>query len=107
MLLDVILCAGIALLLLVLLWCLAGRCLLPVRPGAQLIFYLSAAEPALERQVRAVSWLRNSGLFDGTLLLVVPADAAQTLVLAEALSRRYLFVECCRYDDWKHGLRET
>lgn len=107
MLLDVILCAGIALLLLVLLWCLAGRCLLPVRPGAQLIYYLSADEPALERQVRAVNWLCNSGLFDGTLLLVAPADAAHTLVLAEALSRRYLFVECCTDDDWKHELRET
>ena len=48
----------------------------------------------------------SSGLFDGTLLLVT-TDADETArVLAEALTRRYLFVECCTYEDLKDGLRE-
>ena len=106
MLLDVILCAAIVMLILMLLWCLAGRCLLPVRADARLVYFLTAEEPALERQVRAVSWLRNSGAFDGTLLLVTSDCGEQTQVLAAALSRRYDFVESCTYQDLKDGLRE-
>ena len=106
MLLDVILCAAIAMLLLVLNWCLIGRLLLPMRAEARMVFFLAGREAALERQVRAVNWLRCSGLFDGTLLLVM-TDADETArVLAEALTRRYLFVECCTYEDLKDGLRE-
>ena len=106
MLLDVILCAAIAMLLLTLIWCLIGRLLLPMRAEARMVFFLAGREAALERQVRAVNWLRCSGLFDGTLLLVTP-DADETArVLAEALTRRYLFVECCTYEDLKDGLRE-
>ena len=106
MLLDVILCAAIAMLVLVLVWCLIGRMLLPMRAGAHLVYFLNGEEAALERQVRAVNWLRCSGLFDGTLLLVT-TDADETAcVLAEALTRRYLFVECCTYEDLKDGLRE-
>ena len=71
-----------------------------------MVFFLAGREAALERQVRAVNWLRCSGLFDGTLLLVT-TDADETArVLAEALTRRYLFVECCTYQDLKDGLRE-
>ena len=103
MLLDVILCAAIAMLLLVLIWCLIGRMLLPMRAEARMVFFLAGREAALERQV---NWLRCSGLFDGTLLLVT-TDADETArVLAEALTRRYLFVEYCTYEDLKDGLRE-
>lgn len=74
--------------------------------GGQNGLFLAGREAALERQVRAVNWLRCSGLFDGTLLLVT-TDADETArVLAEALTRRYLFVECCTYEDLKDGLRE-
>ena len=107
MLLDVILCAVIAMLVLVLVWCLIGRMLLPVRAGAQLVYFLNGEEAALERQVRAVNWMRSSGLFDGTLLLVTADADAAACVLAEALARRYDFVECCTYQDLKDGLRET
>ena len=107
MLIEVLLCAVIAMLILVLAWCIVGRMLLPVRTAAKLVYFLTGEEPALERQVRAVSWLRSSGLFDGMLLLVT-ADASETAcVLAAALARRYDFVECCTYQDLKDGLRET
>lgn len=106
MLLDVILCAAIAMLLLVLVWCLIGRMLLPTRAGAQLVYFLNGEEPALERQVRAVNWLRNSGLFDGTLLLVTTDADSAACVLAEALARRFEFVECCTFQDLKDGIRE-
>ena len=107
MLIEVLLCALIAMLILVLAWCIVGRLLLPVRPEAKLVYFLTGGEPALERQVRAVNWLRNSGLFDGTLLLVT-TDADETArALSSALTRRYDFVECCTYEDLKDGLRET
>ena len=55
MLLDVILCAAIAMLLLVLIWCLIGRLLLPMRAEKpEWSFSSQADEAALERQVRAV-----------------------------------------------------
>ena len=95
MLLDVIICAAIAWLLLMLLWCLAGRLLLPVRPDARTVYRLTAEEPALERQVRAANWLRSAGLFDGTLVLVTGDAPEAVRALAEALARRYPFVECC------------
>ena len=106
MLLDVILCAAIAMLFLVLVWCLIGRLLLPMREGARMVFFLVGRETALERQVRAVNWLRCSGLFDGTLLLVTTDTDETTCALAGALARRFDFVECCTFEDLKDGLRE-
>ena len=47
MLLDVILCAAIAMLLLVLIWCLIGRLLLPMRAEARMVFFLAGREAAL------------------------------------------------------------
>ena len=46
MLLDVILCAAIAMLLLVLIWCLIGRLLLPMRAEARMVFFLAGREAA-------------------------------------------------------------
>ena len=106
MLLDVILCAAIVMMVLVLVWCLIGRMLLPVRAGAQLVYFLNGEEAVLERQVRVVNWLRNSGLFDGTLLLVTTDADRPARVLAEALARRFAFVECCTFQDLKDGIRE-
>ena len=107
MLLDVILCAAIAMLVLVLIWCLTGRMLLPMRAGAHLVYFLNGEEAALERQVRAVNWLRCSGLFDGTLLLVTTDADTAACELAEVLALRFDFVECCTYQDLKDGLRES
>ena len=106
MLLDVILWAAIAMLLLVLIWCLIGRMLLPMRAEARMVFFLAGREAALERQVRAVNWLRCSGLFDGTLLLVTTDADTAACELAEVLALRFDFVECCTYQDLKDGLRE-
>ena len=50
MLLDVILCAAIAMLLLVLIWCLIGRLLLPMRAEARMVFFLAGREAALEQR---------------------------------------------------------
>ena len=70
-----------------------------------MVFFLAGREAALERQVRGqLAALQRT--VRRTLLLVT-TDADETArVLAEALTRRYLFVECCTYEDLKDGLRE-
>ena len=106
MLIDVILCAAIAMLVLLIVWCLLGRLLLPVRPGAALVYWLAEDEPALERQVRAVNWLRSSGLFDGTLYLVCPGEDGASFAAVAALERQFPFVRCVKDSEWNERLRE-
>lgn len=101
--LDVALCAAIVVLGLLLGWCLAGKLLFPLRPGAQTVYFLTEEEPSLEREVRAVAWLRSAGLFDGMILLVLREENGPTAELARALTRRYSFVEYCMAQDWKNG----
>ena len=91
--LDVILCAAIAMLLLTLIWCLIGRLLLPMRAEARMVFFLAGREAALERQVRAVNWLRCSGLLDGTLLRVPTEAGAPAAGADEAFARPWVSCE--------------
>ncbi len=80
MVLQVILCALAAGGLLLVVWCVVGRLLLPVSRSLVSVYVLRGDAQELEQTVRAFEWLCESGLMAGTLLVV---DCAQDQTLAQ------------------------
>lgn len=75
-------------------WGLFGLLLAPVFRQRMLTISLERGDAGeLEQKVRAYGWLREQG--GGTLLIVDCGMTAQGLELAQALCRRYDWVEYC------------
>lgn len=71
-----------------LLWLGLGRLLLPVRPPVRVVLNARGDGGELEQAVRALLWLRQSGLWRGTVILRDEGLDPQGLALAHTLSLR-------------------
>ena len=94
MFLDVILCTLICVAILTLVWCLAGWCLLPLSDRQATILVPDRRDGALERQLRAIEWLRVPGLLRGPVYVACDDldEEARTEAEAFSSSRSYLYV---------------
>ena len=88
MVLQVILCALAAGGVLLIVWCVIGRMLLPVSRSLVSVYVLRDDAQELEQTVRAFEWLCESGLMAGTLAVIDCAqDEALSTLAAEVCER--------------------
>lgn len=93
MVLQVILCALAAAGLLLVVWCVVGRLLLPVSRSLVSVYVLRGDGQELEQTVRAFEWLCESGLMAGTLVVV---DCAQDEALTQLADDVCAHSRCAR-----------
>ncbi len=73
-------------------WCLAGRLLLPAR-GVLVCCRVRGDAPELEQTMRSLSWLVESGLLRATLRIVDCGLTPEARARAEVLSARRRYIE--------------
>jgi len=73
-------------------WCLAGRLLLPAH-GVLVCCRVRGDAPELEQTVRSLSWLVESGLLRATLCIADCGLTPEARARAEALAARRRYIE--------------
>lgn len=96
MLSELLLVFCLAVVLVLVLWCLMGVLLLPVFGHEMVTFcYSKGGGTALEHRVRAYGWLRDGKLSGGRFVIVDCGLDARGLELAQTLQKRWEWVEYC------------
>ena len=99
MVLQVIVCALAAAGVLLIVWCVVGRMLLPVDKRLVSVYVLRSGDISLEQTVRAFEWLCESNFMAGTLLVVDCTDDMPQHELAAEICGSASCVQLCRPDE--------
>ena len=105
MLWDVILCTLLSLGILLLLWCVTGFALLPL-PRRQTILLEPERKDGwqLERQLRALLWLRAAGLSRGQVYVLTDSLSRQALRELQAFTEQQTGVYCITREELRKRL---
>lgn len=104
MVLQVILCALAAGGLVLVVWCVIGRLLLPFQHALISVYVLRPGDEALEQTVRAYEWLCDAGLMAGTLLVADCAEDGALTALAAQVCTQSRCTQLCSMQELKKRL---